>query len=86
MCGIFFIFDKDKKISEKLLNKTINQISYRGPDNQSIFIENNVGMAHARLSIIDLSPEGKSEFNPTLSPHLDQYSLLLIPFQKSLKK
>ena len=30
MCGIFFIFDKDKKISEKLLNKTINQISYRG--------------------------------------------------------
>ena len=56
MCGIFFIFDKDKKIS-KNLNKTINQISYREPDNQSIFIENNVGMAHARLSIIDLSPE-----------------------------
>ena len=62
MYGIFFIFDKDKKISEKLLNKTINQISYKGPDNQSIFIENNVGMAHARLSIIDLSPEANQPF------------------------
>ena len=82
MCGIFFIFDKDKKISEKLLNKTINQISYRGPDNQSIFIENNVGMAHARLSIIDLSPEANQPFASLDNNYIIIYNGEIYNFQE----
>ena len=82
MCGIFFIFDRDKKVSEKLLNKTINQISYRGPDNQSIFIENNVGMAHARLSIIDLSPEANQPFASLDNNYIIIYNGEIYNFQE----
>lgn len=33
-------------------------VSHRGPDDQGIFTDKNVGLGHARLSIIDLSPAG----------------------------
>ena len=78
----FSLFLIKIKISEKLLNKTINQISYRGPDNQSIFIENNVGMAHARLSIIDLSPEANQPFTSLDNNYIIIYNGEIYNFQE----
>jgi len=40
------------------LNNMIQVISYRGPDDKGVFLRGNVGFAHARLSIIDLSSAG----------------------------
>jgi len=55
MCGIAgFIGGGDEK---DLLNM-INSIQHRGPDDQGHFINNGVALAHARLSIIDLSEAG----------------------------
>ena len=36
----------------------INMVKYRGPDDEGYFINNNIGLAHCRLSIIDLSRAG----------------------------
>ncbi len=37
-----------------ILNKMITAIKHRGPDGQGIFITDQIGLAHVRLSIIDL--------------------------------
>jgi asparagine synthase (glutamine-hydrolysing) len=60
MCGIagLFYFDKDQKISSNLLIKMRDSIAHRGPDDSGIYIDNNLGIAHRRLSIIDLSSHG----------------------------
>jgi asparagine synthase (glutamine-hydrolysing) len=55
MCGIAgYIGD----CNEKILNQMIQKIKYRGPNGQHLYIKNNVGFAHARLSILDLRQEG----------------------------
>lgn len=55
MCGIAGYFGKG---DEKILAQMIKTISYRGPDDFGIFSFQNVGLAHARLAIIDLSSDG----------------------------
>lgn len=55
MCGIVGYFGQG---DEKTLAEMIKSIKYRGPDDSGIFCLENLGLAHARLSIIDLSPEG----------------------------
>lgn len=55
MCGIAGFVGKG---TAENLNKMIQAVLHRGPDDQGIFLKNNVGLAHARLSIIDLSPAG----------------------------
>lgn len=40
------------------LEQMIQSIGYRGPDYQGTDLQQGVGLAHARLSIIDLRPEG----------------------------
>ncbi len=55
MCGIAgFVGAGDKETLERMLES----IKHRGPDDKGVFLENGVGFAHARLSIIDLSPAG----------------------------
>ena len=65
MCGIagaFAVQDKFK-IGRPILQKMIQMITHRGPDGQSIFLDNKVGLAHARLSIIDLEGGAQPIYN-----------------------
>jgi asparagine synthase (glutamine-hydrolysing) len=56
MCGIVGIINKNKQeVDSTLLANMAATIHYRGPDEDGIFIERNVGFFHKRLSIIDLS-------------------------------
>ncbi|CAB1276769.1 XrtA/PEP-CTERM system amidotransferase [Candidatus Nitrosacidococcus tergens] len=57
MCGIAGIFDLDghRPINPQILSKINNVLSHRGPDDDGVYIELGVGLAHRRLSIIDLS-------------------------------
>lgn len=62
MCGICGFIHKHK-ITQEILKKMCNTISYRGPDDEGIYIENcdenwQLGLAHKRLSILDLSKAG----------------------------
>jgi asparagine synthase (glutamine-hydrolysing) len=59
MCGIAGFVGKG---DENDLRRMINSIHYRGPDFQGISLVENAGFAHARLSIIDLSPEANQPF------------------------
>jgi len=56
MCGIAGIleFDLNARIDESLLFKMASLISYRGPDEEGVYVWGAVGLAHRRLSIIDL--------------------------------
>ena len=56
MCGITGIFNlnKDKKVDSVSLEKMNDSIVHRGPDGEGFFIENNIGLGHRRLKIIDL--------------------------------
>lgn len=62
MCGISGIVDFNKKLGkEKIFNilKNFNIIlHHRGPDDSGIWTEDNIGIAHTRLSILDLSKNG----------------------------
>ena len=59
MCGIAGLIN-DKNIKESYLNKVINNLYNRGPDNQDIWLDNkrNFCFIHTRLSILDLSDNG----------------------------
>lgn len=56
MCGIAGIIDKSHQQfdREPLLKKMINQLHHRGPDGTGIYSKGICGLAHSRLSIIDL--------------------------------
>jgi len=54
MCGITGVFSKKKKISKSLLEVSAERLKHRGPDDTGFYINNSFGMAHTRLSIIDL--------------------------------
>ncbi len=51
-----------KKIDERILTKMRDILEHRGPDDKGLFIENNVGLGHRRLSIIDVSSAGHQPF------------------------
>lgn len=56
MCGICgqFRFDNNT-INKQDLEQMMEQVKRRGPDDAGVWIDNNIGFGHRRLSIIDLS-------------------------------
>ena len=64
MCGINGILhlQKQKKVDERLLTKMRDSLEHRGPDDKGLFIENNIGLGHRRLSILDVSVAGHQPF------------------------
>ena len=59
MCGISGYYSRSVDVDlSKELNDSLNRQLYRGPDANNTWIDRNVGFAHARLSIIDLSEGG----------------------------
>src|SRR2546428_2314483 len=60
MCGIVGVASKARVTDRALLIKQRDALSHRGPDDTGVWWSDNgvVGLAHRRLSIIDLSPTG----------------------------
>ena len=56
MCGLTGIFNitGTKPIHKELLGSMVSQINHRGPDGTGFYLDEHIGLAHARLSIIDL--------------------------------
>ena len=60
MCGIAGILNLNgEPVDASVLQLMTEAIEHRGPDGEGQWIENNVGFGHRRLSIIDLSDNGK---------------------------
>jgi asparagine synthase (glutamine-hydrolysing) len=57
MCGICgkFAFDRNAKVGTSLIGKMLETIRHRGPDDEGVYVAPQVGLGHARLSIIDLN-------------------------------
>lgn len=62
MCGIAGFIDYNKKSDKNILSEMIDRVYERGPDDKGLFFkiatDYNLGLAHRRLSIIDLSSAG----------------------------
>ena len=56
MCGICGLVysDSQHKVETHLLDKMNDVLSHRGPDGDGTYIQDNVGLGHRRLAIIDL--------------------------------
>src|SRR6202790_4103763 len=56
MCGIAGMFNLDgAPVAPESLGGMIRMLAHRGPDDTGFHVEHGVGLAHARLSIIDLA-------------------------------
>ncbi len=57
MCGISAIFSARGVVSRARLERAVQSLRHRGPDNQHCWLSDHgkVGLGHARLSIIDLA-------------------------------
>jgi asparagine synthase (glutamine-hydrolysing) len=56
MCGIAGVLKfKRERVEEDLLRGMLATLAHRGPDGRGVFMDSNVGLAHARLSIIDIA-------------------------------
>lgn len=56
MCGFVGVVNKNgKKIDSSLLRQMASTIHHRGPDEEGMLAEDNIGFFHKRLSVIDLA-------------------------------
>lgn len=55
MCGINGFTWKDAG----LIDRMNRALKHRGPDDNGVYLDDNISLGHCRLSIIDLSPAGK---------------------------
>tara|TARA_A100001011_G_scaffold392898_1_gene481473 strand:- start:725 stop:2632 length:1908 start_codon:yes stop_codon:yes gene_type:complete len=64
MCGfcgfVSFSYQKDQNIS--ILKNMNNALNHRGPDDEGYYYENNIFLAHKRLSILDLNKRSSQPF------------------------
>ena len=59
MCGIVGVFNLNgEPFALNNLKQMAETIAHRGPDGDGYFIDNQIGLAHKRLAILDLSPKG----------------------------
>jgi asparagine synthase (glutamine-hydrolysing) len=65
MCGItgIFNFSKDSIVDSEKLRKMTDIIRHRGPDGEGFYLNQNIGLGHRRLSIIDLATGDQPMFN-----------------------
>ena len=56
MCGICgrLNFDPGSRVERGVVERMLNTIRHRGPDDEGVYLASNVGLGHRRLSIIDL--------------------------------
>lgn len=60
MCGIFGVVSwVDQEIDSAAVIHARDKLRHRGPDDAGIYQRGGVALAHRRLSIIDLSPQGR---------------------------
>src|SRR5918993_1064791 len=73
MCGINGIALSSRSsrvVSRDVLEKMRDVIRHRGPDDEGIFIDGNVGLGHRRLSIVDVAAGHQPMTNEDRSLHL----------------
>tara|TARA_A100001015_G_scaffold221585_1_gene249446 strand:+ start:1938 stop:3770 length:1833 start_codon:yes stop_codon:yes gene_type:complete len=86
MCGIVGIYSTNKKIDKKNLLQMSDVIAHRGQDDHGHYINNNFGLAHKRLSIIDLSNNASQPFISTDKRYVLVFNGEIYNFREIRKK
>ena len=59
MCGISGIINfNNEPVKEQEILTMMQKMKHRGPDDEGVFLDNNIGLGFVRLSILDLSLAG----------------------------
>ncbi|MEI2738970.1 MAG: asparagine synthase (glutamine-hydrolyzing) [Chitinophagaceae bacterium] len=59
MCGIAGVFNlKGSPVSQPEIKRMTDALAHRGPDGEGVFLDENAGLGHRRLAILDISPKG----------------------------
>ena len=91
MCGIAGLINLNgDPVSLSSLKKMTDAISHRGPDGEGQWIENNIGIGHRRLAIIDLTSAGHQPMSSLddryiLSYNGEVYNFKIIKYKKGSK-
>lgn len=91
MCGIAgFIGNLPSREAtiKLLLAEMINSINHRGPDDQGIWLDknNDIGLAHARLSIVDLSSAGQQPMHSSSQRYVIVFNGEIYNYKKILNE
>jgi asparagine synthase (glutamine-hydrolysing) len=64
MCGIFGILQhkSDRMPDQHCVERSAGLMHHRGPDHQGIYVDEGIGLAHTRLSLLDLKPRSNQPF------------------------
>ena len=73
MCGFAGYLSLKNNVHYEHLKLMQQSIAHRGPDDDGLFVEENIALGHRRLAILDLSPAGHQ-------PMFDHYENLCIVF------
>jgi asparagine synthase (glutamine-hydrolysing) len=73
MCGIFGILQPGVA-DEGRLRRSLELIAHRGPDHQAIYRAAGIGLAHARLSLVDLNERSHQPFWDASGRHVIVYN------------
>ncbi len=60
-CGIIH-FDAQQQVEDSYIHKMNTAIAHRGPDGSGVYLNGEIGLGHRRLSIIDLTENGRQPF------------------------
>src|SRR5439155_6405494 len=80
MCGIAGVVDLTRRSDADQLRKAVTRmtepLAHRGPDDDDVWVdaEAGVGLGHRRLSIVDLSPEGRQPMKSATGRYLITYN------------
>ncbi len=56
MCGIVGLVDRQRGVNPQMVRAAADLLHKRGPDDTNIWVEQNVGLGHTRLAVLDPSP------------------------------
>ena len=67
MCGIcgIFVIEKEQQVERETLESMNRRMAHRGPDDDGVFLHENIGLGMRRLSVIDLNTGQQPLSNPS---------------------
>lgn len=82
MCGIVGILDFHSRVDAEVLRRSAATLRLRGPDDEGVWTNENVGLGHQRLSIIDLTAWGHQPMLSSDSRYVIVYNGEIYNFQE----
>ncbi len=59
ICGILRVGPSAGEIDPLLIDRMTESLVHRGPDDRGVWRDDRIALGHRRLSVIDLSPNGR---------------------------